>query len=163
MSRVPAGGCDMTSVKRRASAFRRPTAGVALAVLLATLSTIGARTAHAANPVQVTLTIQRFVEIQSPDGGLFGQTHGNYYGLVNIDNQGDQDTRSFAPVQKDNGDISPYWQFRATVDANEGTVPISIQIKDEDTGVPFSVDDVMDINPHSDIRTLRLSFNLQTG
>jgi uncharacterized repeat protein (TIGR01451 family) len=151
----------------------RRTRFAAVFVMLIVLVNIAPHIVHAASPVQVTVTIQRFVELQNPDGGLFGQSHGNYYGYVKIDNgegaatptssDGYQDSRNFAPVQQDNGDISPFWRFTATVDGSLSNIPISIQVKDDDTGVALSVDDVMDLNPKSCIRELHLNFNLQTG
>lgn len=159
----------MRNVKRPDRAIRC----AAMVIVLITLVSFTTRTVHAASPVQVTVTVQRFVELQSPDGGLFGQSHGNYYGYVKIDHgegaasptssDGYQDSRNFAPVQQDNGDISPFWRFTATVDGGLSNIPIFIQVKDDDTGVAFSVDDVMDLNPQSCNRELHLNFNPQTG
>src|SRR6266567_4266790 len=137
-------------------------AGTALA-LIATLFNTTTRSAHAASPVQVTVSILRFKQLQDP-AGPFEKSNGTYYGYVNVDNQGYQDTRNLGyPEVEHAPDISPYWKFSATVDASEGTIPIAIQVKDDDTGVPFSVDDVMDINPQSCVRELHLNFNLQNG
>jgi uncharacterized repeat protein (TIGR01451 family) len=157
----------MRNVKRLERVLR----GAAMVVLLITLVSSTTRTVHAANPITVTVTIQRFVELQNPDGGLFGQSHGNYYGHVKIDqgegaatptsSDGYQD--SGAPFQPDNGDISPFWRFTATINTTATSIPIAIQVKDDDSGVIGAVDDVMDINPQSCVRELHLSFNLQTG
>ena len=95
---------------------------------------------HAANTTQVTVTILRFKELQDPDSGVLEQSHGEYYGSVNIDNQGYLDGRGLGYAEAHNGaDISPYWKFTATVDLSHGpTIPVFIQVKDDDTGVPFS-------------------------
>src|SRR5207237_3073532 len=112
----------MRRMKRADRSFRY---AAALIMVVGTLVNVAARSAHAANPVQVTVTINRFLELQSPDGGFLGQTHGNFYGYVKIDqgegaasatsSDGYQDSRNFGPVFQDNGDISPYWRFTATV------------------------------------------------
>ncbi len=136
---------------------------VAVLALMLPVFGIAPRLAHAANPVQVTVTILRFKQLQDP-AGPFEQANGTYYGFVNIANQGYQDSRSLGYPEADHTpDISPYWQFSAMVDPSLGTIPIFIQVKDDDTGVPFSVDDVMDINPESCVRELHLSFNLNDG
>lgn len=143
------------------SLVRRAAAGLAMALVLVSMATI--QSAQAANPVQVTFTVLRFRELEDP-AGAFEKDHGTYYGYVNINNQGYKDTRNMGYGEAShNPDIQPYWRFTSTVDAGQGTVPISVQVKDDDTGVPASVDDVMDLNPKSSVRELHLSFNLATG
>src|SRR6266567_2742106 len=51
--------------------------------------------------------------------------------------------------------------FNTTARSAHAASPV--QVNDDDTGVPFSVDDAMDINPQSCTRELHLSFNLQSG
>jgi uncharacterized repeat protein (TIGR01451 family) len=119
----------------------------------------------AGTPVTITLTIQRFVEIDDPDTGIFEQSHGEYYAIADIGGTGSyQDTRNLGYSEQHNApDITPYWRFTKTVDSSLGTVPINFQVKDDDTGVPGTTDDVMDINPVSGQREMHISFNLQTG
>jgi hypothetical protein len=55
----------------------------------------------AADPVDVTVTIQRFVEVGDPDSG----DHGNYYGIVDIGGTGNyQDSRSVQVIRGRLGD-----------------------------------------------------------
>ena len=137
---------------------------LALGGLVAYLLVLTPAPSQAADLIQVTVTVDRFIEIQSPDGGLFGQTHGNYYGRVNIDDQGFLDSRQLGyGVQLDAGDIQPFWRFTRTVDRSKGTIPVQIEVKDDDSGIPLAVDDVMDLNPTPSIRDLNLTLNLATG
>ena len=134
--------------------------------LCAALVAMGARTAaHAATPIQVTLTIQRFVEIDDPEDSTFEQSHGEYYAIADVGGTGNyQDSRNLGYPEVHNGaDITPYWRFTATVDAAAGTIPVNFQVKDDDTGVPFTTDDVMDINPQPGLREMHATFNLATG
>jgi hypothetical protein len=116
--------------------------------------------AHAApDPVNVTVTIMRFIELQDPDPAPF-QGVGDYYAKVRIGSFGFQD--SFALLVDDDPDISPYWTFTRTVDDSLGTVPIVIQIWDDDIGAA-APDDIMDLNPTDGVMELVIVFDLVNG
>jgi hypothetical protein len=89
-------------------------------VALAAAGGLAPRGALAApDPINVTVTIQRFVEIDDPDGGIFNSDHGNYYAIVDIGGTGSyMDSRATYPVQGHTPDISPFWRFTRSVDRN---------------------------------------------
>jgi hypothetical protein len=122
------------------------------------------RVAYAApSPIDVTVTILHFKALEDPEGP-FEHSGGEYYGAVNIDNQGFLESRNLGYAEAaNNNDIQPFWRFTRTVDRSQGTASVVIQVRDDDTGVPFSVDDVMDLNPTVGIRQLNLTFNLADG
>lgn len=111
------------------------------------------------DPVNVTVTILRFIQIQDPDPAPL-QGDGDYYAKVRTDGFGFQST--FDVHQDDVPDISPYWTFTRTVDSSLGSVPITIQMWDHDSGLA-APDDVIDLNQNDGVQDLSLSLNLGTG
>ncbi len=109
----------------------------------------------AAQPVQVTVTIMRVMEVSCDDGG-FTICPDDFYGRVNIADQGfvETDNGQF----EDEGDVRPYWRFTRTVDASLGSVPVEIQIWDDDNA---SDDDLLDISSDGD--AVNLTVDLATG
>ena len=111
-----------------------------------------------AQPVNVTVTIMRVIEV-SCDEGDFTICPDDYYANVNIANQGFQETDN--SQFEDEADVSPIdWRFTRTVDLSAGSIPIAIQIKDDDNA---SDDDFLDISSGDGDRTLDLTFNLSTA
>jgi uncharacterized repeat protein (TIGR01451 family) len=109
----------------------------------------------AAQPVQVTVTIMRVIEV-SCDDGAFTICPDDYYTRVNIAGQGFEETDN--GQFEDEGDVSPYWRFTKTVDATLGSIPIEIEIWDDDNA---SDDDLLDISSNGS--ALDLTFDLATG
>lgn len=136
--------------------------GAAVAMLLAALvATPFVRPAAAGTPVNVTVTILRFIQIQNPDPGPLQGCCGDPYARVRIGPNPFQDG-PHADSDDDKADVSPYWTFTQSVDSDLGSVPVTIQILDHDTGLA-SPDDIMDLNPINGVVELNLSVNLATG
>lgn len=108
-----------------------------------------------ATPVQVTVTIMRVIEV-SCDDGAFTICPDDYYGRVNIADQGFQETDN--GQFEDQGDISPFWRFTRTVDSSLGSIPVTIQIWDDDDA---SADDLLDISSVDE--SVDLTVDLATG
>jgi uncharacterized repeat protein (TIGR01451 family) len=104
----------------------------------------------------VTVTVTRFVALQDPDPGP-GQGDGDFFARVRIDGFGAQDSSTISGT-----DIQPFWTFTRNVDAALGTIPITIQIIDDDD-FPAAPDDLMDINPLDNVTTLTLTYNVAAG
>jgi uncharacterized repeat protein (TIGR01451 family) len=106
-------------------------------------------------PIQVTVTVMRVIEV-SCDDGAFTICPDDYYARVNIDNQGYFETDN---VQfEDQPDVSPFWRFTRTVDSAVGSIPIVIEIWDDDDASP---DDELDISSNGS--ALDLTLDLATG
>jgi len=110
-----------------------------------------------ADPVQVTVTIMRVIEVSCDDGD-FTICPDDYYGRVSIAGQAFQETSN--TEFEDQADVSPYWRFTRTTDTDLGTIPIQIQIWDDDDA---SDDDLLDISSGDSDRTLDLTLDLATG
>lgn len=114
----------------------------------------GARAAP--DPVDVTVTIIRFIQVEDPDP-FFGGGDGDFYARVNINDLGFESTFD---EQVESDDFSPYWTFTRTVDGSLGTIPIVIQVLDDDFLNP---DDIIDLNPIDGVLDLDLTFDLTEG
>jgi len=142
---------------------RRPTTRGSLILLVLAIVSMGAFLAArpqsaAAASTNVTVVIERFVEVQNPDPQVGQGCCGDYYGRVQIAGLGFDKTGSI----DDKADVSPYWRFTKSVDDSLGTIPIQIQVWDEDSALA-APDDIMDLNPTDGVQTLTVLFNLQTG
>src|SRR5436190_5768689 len=139
---------------------RAPGRSAALALALAFAGLIFfARTEQAnAAPVNVTVTVLRFIEVQNPDPQIGQGCCGDYYASVNINGAGFEDSGSI----DDKADVSPYWRFTKSVDDSLGTIPIKIRIWDADS-LAAAPDDIMDINPTDGVQTLTVNFDLHNG
>ena len=140
--------------------------GALVSVIVLSLLTANIPRVHAA-PIDVTVVISRVIENTCPEEFLT-VCPGDYYSTVQIAGQ------DFESGTVDGGcgfgcgliytepyTISPFWTFTKTVDSSVGTIPIALQIREED---PFlNPNDIMDINPQSGKNGLDLQFDLATG
>ncbi len=147
----------MRAIEGRGSDVVRRLLSAIAAVILA-LAPIQPSGVRAVTPIDVTVTIMRFVQVQDPDPAPF-QGDGDYYAKVRIGGFAFQDTAS---QNTESADFSPFWRFTRTVDQDLGSVPITIQIWDADV-FPSAPDDIIDINPTDGVQELSLSLNLNTG
>jgi hypothetical protein len=115
--------------------------------------------------VPVTVSINKFVQIDNPDG--IGGQQGDYYALVTINGQLHRSHEIPGDIDLFSGPytINPTdWTFTDYVDASQaprGKVEIKIAIMDSDPwGNP---DDVMDINPTAGKTDITVQFDLATG
>lgn len=109
-------------------------------------------------PVNVTVTVMRVIEVSCDDGG-FTICPDDYYSRVNVANLGFEETDN--TQFEDEPDVSPTnWRFTRTVDSSLGSIPIAIQIWDDDDA---SDDDILDITSSGGDRTLNLTLDLSTG
>ena len=76
-----------------------------------------------------------------------------------IDGFAFQDTES---QNTETTDFSPFWRFTRNVDQDLGSIPITLQIWDDDTSIA-APDDIIDVNPIDGVQELSLSLNLNTG
>jgi hypothetical protein len=120
-------------------------------------------------PVLVTVSILRFVQLDNPDGG-FGQHQGDFYSEVTIDGF-DQETSGEISGNPDFGEgqifappytINPNWTFSKEVDSDLGRIPVQIEIWDAD-GFGSEPDDVIDLSPTDDDVELNLTVDLLDG
>jgi hypothetical protein len=91
------------------------------------------------------VTIERVQETACVDDGWIGCGLADFYAVVTIldeefDNEDTPETDRF----EDTDNIYPNWEFSKTVDASLGSVPVRIEIWDEDGGLRFG-DDHVDI------------------
>lgn len=131
---------------------------VATVAVATCMSLLGATRAAAGDPVDVTVDILRFIQVQNPDPGPFQGCCGDYYAEVRIGAFASQKSGEI----DDQADISPYWRFTRTVDSSLGSVAVNIKIWDADSSVA-APDDIMDLNPVDGVQDLTLVYNLQTG
>jgi uncharacterized repeat protein (TIGR01451 family) len=124
--------------------------------------------AVAADPVDVTVTILRVIEVQDPDPG-FGQGFGDYFTQVRIGGFGFERSpnANLPDAFVCNGVRCPFaeplWTFTRQVDRSAGnSVPIQIQLWDDDD-FPALPDDVIDINPADGVQELSLNLDVSTG
>ncbi len=100
--------------------------------------------AAAATPVTVRVTIKEVRATECFEGTAFGACLGSadFYAFVTLGS----DPGSQGPTADDDNDPRPNWQFQTTVDySSVTTLPISIEIRDEDGGLRFG-DDLADVN-----------------
>jgi hypothetical protein len=113
-----------------------------------------------AEPTEVFVIISRVDQLISPDG----DAPGDYFAKVKIGNtpffqeSSDVDGPNIF-VPGSGYSIDPYWVLTANVDSGLGTIPIVIQLEDDDD--PF--DDTVDINPTRGKTQLDLQLDLNTG
>ncbi|MEX2185792.1 MAG: right-handed parallel beta-helix repeat-containing protein [Pirellulales bacterium] len=102
-----------------------------------------------------TLTLDRFLEIDNPDGGF---DDGDYYAVVRI--------HDFPEVETDaitGSDIYPNWVFTVDIPIEVLNVEVYVSIYDEDGGLRFG-DDLIDINSsRAGASDLHLTVNRQSG
>ena len=101
---------------------------------------------------EVTVTVHRIAEIDDMD--WFGGD-ADFRAIIGING-----TSWTSPIQHNQNDISPNWQF--TQEVTGTTIPISLTVHDEDTIVGGETFADVDINPQSG-NTLNLTYNLLTG
>lgn len=106
-----------------------------------------------ANPVKVKTIIERVRGLDNMEGPFGGDP--DFYAVVSVDGQ---EFDNKANAIEDNNDIRPNWEFSKTVDFNKGSIPITIDIYDEDGGLRGD-DDHVDVKPGSG-RKLRLSLDM---
>ena len=114
-------------------------------------------TSRAANPVDVTLSITRIVEIDCPEGA-FEKCPGDYYPKADVGGQGlDNGKDRFCCAHGTDIRISD-WVFKRTVDSDvSNLVPIHVELWDQDD---FSPDNEVDIANGGNF--LDLTYNLST-
>ncbi|HEX5729076.1 NEW3 domain-containing protein [Microbacterium sp.] len=132
-------------------------ARVALAAVLAFVgSLLIAPAANAADPISVTVRILRVVEVACDEGDLV-PCPDDPYASVSIAGQPRQE--SGYVNNPDPPDIRPNWEFTRTVPAATTTVPISIQIWDDEDS---SGDDLLDAcDPGDD--NIDITLDLDSG
>ena len=111
-------------------------------VTLGSLGLLGDSTASAEDiQLEVRVTIERVTSINDMEGPIGGDE--DFYATVYIDNVdlGSSDTID------DDPDITPNWQFTHAVDLSAGSVPVLIQIWEDDDGIFRGGDDHADIDP----------------
>ena len=128
-----------------------------------TLAVATAGTAMAQTPV--TVTILRFVQGQDPDpvqvadaiSGPDTIGDGDYYARVRIGSASPRRNRSDFIESRD---FQPFWTFTDIVDADDGVIPVVIQMWDAD---PIeNNDDIIDLNPTDGSQELVLNLDLAT-
>ncbi|MGD9672076.1 MAG: hypothetical protein AB7U98_01200 [Candidatus Nitrosocosmicus sp.] len=105
----------------------------------------------------IKVTICRVNELWYPDNDLIFATPGDYFANVKIGNQPFVKTPTIDTPQIFDTpySITPNWVVRQTIDYTSGTVPIKLQIGDED----FGPDDGIDIDPNTGDITIDLEFD----
>jgi len=115
------------------------------AALVALILGVSAR-AYAAPVVSIKVTLERIRALDGFEGFPGGDA--DFYACVKI--AGIEQCNEDTPAQEENeddDDISPGWEFsNREVDSGAGTVPIEIEIRDEDGGFRLG-DDQADVNP----------------
>jgi hypothetical protein len=121
--------------------------------------------AQGSDPVPVTVTILRYVQIENPDTG----DNGDYYGAVCWRRTCDLGDAPHIPddqtaVSSNSTDIEPMATLTRTFDRSvASTITLQLMVWDFDPGFFNAPDDVMDINPTNNAVALRFSVNLNTG
>lgn len=105
-------------------------------------------------PVKLTLTIERIKGLDCIDFAFIGCGDPEFYSRVMIDNQELDNRANYIEGE----DISPNWEFSKLVDLSKGSIPLSIDIYDEDDGFNGG-DDHVDLQSTSG-RTLDLTIDL---
>lgn len=105
--------------------------------------------------LNVKVTVERLRALDS----LEEPGDADFYAVVTIN--GTEFDNKDTPEQdalEDDDDISPNWQFSQSVNLNEGTIPVAIEIRDEDGFLRFD-DDHVDVTSNGG-RTLNLTLTL---
>ncbi|MBC8065843.1 MAG: hypothetical protein H7Y17_13505, partial [Chlorobia bacterium] len=102
-------------------------------------------------PKRVTVTITR---VENVDDGIDLVGPADFFAEVTIGG-----TVTNTPIKLNDNKHSPNWSVSKDVDAN--TVSITIRLIDDDS--PTTADDLCDLNPATDKKSLFLTYNLRTG
>jgi uncharacterized repeat protein (TIGR01451 family) len=96
--------------------------------------------------VTVRVTIDKVSAIDCFEGTIAGECMGraDFYAVVTID--GAELPQSETIDDENNADPSPDWVFERAIDIARGTIPVSIQVYDEDGGLRYD-DDQADVSP----------------
>ena len=136
---------------------RRFRSGLCAFAITAGITTIGLSSnvtpAAAGAPVAVTVTITDIYEVDCDEDPFCGN---DYY--VKVFFNGDQATSPQA--DDDLSEVHPYWQLTRTFDSDLGSIPIRIQLWDDDDSP--NDDDLIDIDGPGD-RSLDITVDLNTG
>jgi hypothetical protein len=146
----------------------------AASVLILVLSMTAIPAIASARPVEVTVVITRFIQVEDPDEFLPDlppfpelppppeENYGDYYARVLIGDEDHEDWQQSGTIY-DDPDISPDWTFTTEVNTDdyppEGLIPVFIRIFDRD---PLE-DDVMDIDPDDGRTGLELFYDPRSG
>ena len=141
----------------RPTAMRSLLAAIATALAMLALSGQPQPATAAGETVDVTVTILTYQEIECPDGELV-PCPGDYYAKVAI---GPHDFEPTPQGPDQTGLFSPYWKVTKTVDRSLGSIPVKIELHDDDNIEEINNDDRVDIAPGDDELTLQL--DLDTG
>ncbi len=139
---------------------RTPSRRIAVA-LTAFLCLVGAllvapTTANAADPITVSVRILRVAEVSCDEGDLV-PCPDDPYARVSINGQGFDESDYID--NPDPPDVRPYWNFSRTVAAGTTTVPVVIEIWDDDDS---SADDQLDAcDPGND--DISITLDVATG
>lgn len=132
-------------MRRFLDRLRRPWVPVALAIGIAATAVVALPQPASAVPMTVRVTIERIRALEGFEGFPGGSA--DFYAVVTIDGQEfDNEDTPDSDNQEDDDDISPNWEFSRAVDHSRGTVPVSIEIRDED-GFLRAGDDLADVDP----------------
>ncbi|OKI18569.1 DUF11 domain-containing protein [Streptomyces sp. CB03911] len=130
----------------------------ALMVVLLTLALAPAM-AHAAGTRPFSLTITHVECVDDCDGvGLEGLFEGHADFFVKVFINGEEHR---TPTWDDSGDIDPFWTVSAQLPADVQTVPVTIQVWDEDAAP--GGDDLGDASEHDDNNNLDLLVSYVDG
>lgn len=161
-------GTSSTPVSRTLSSWRATWArwiagGLLLVIVLAASGLAQSRQADAAPDVPVTVTILRFQQVVDPDPTRLADSPGDYYSTVEIDGADPQSTRD--ETNFNDAEIAPYWTFTEFVEDDGGTVPVTIEMWDNDgpIGEGGGSDDEIDINPRDRAVALELDVDPSDG
>lgn len=113
--------------------------------------------------VDVTLDLQRVVQIVNPDGGVGGDAE--YYPEVRVG------WREWITLPRGSGSTvngrftatSPAWTLTERVDRDIRYLPVEIEIRDGDSGIAGDTDDLIDVNPLPGNERLFFVVDLWTG
>ncbi|MCS7158705.1 MAG: hypothetical protein N0A16_13410 [Blastocatellia bacterium] len=98
------------------------------------------------------------VVIERLEGEEFGENP-DFYAVITIDGEA-LNNKAENDRWEDKYNISPNWEFSKRVDLARGSIPITVEIWDEDGFSRFE-DDHVDINPNRSKRNLGLTVNLR--
>jgi len=114
-----------------------------------------------ATTIPVTVKITHLLQVTNPDDSILFDTTGDYYTVVYINGIKQRDVGEIT-----DDDFNPFevgnWSFTQDVDASLSSIPVVIQLFDDDDTFRFE-DDEMDISPLNDNSGLALTVDLTTG
>lgn len=130
---------------------------MALFLVVPLTAVVGVRPV-AALDVTVKVTIERIRALDNFGTDVFPED-ADFYAVVNIDGvEFDNKNTPSQDANEDDNDISPNWEFSRAIDVSRGTIPVTIDIFDED-GFLRGDDDHADLDANSG-RGLELSIPL---